>query len=303
MAAEQLKPSLAADSASTHKEATSGDKLSMMARIPGEIRNLIYENYFPAVPPTKAPLTAAREYRLDTGLCFTSRAFASETLGYLQPVRNGWNNTTWQVNLDDQAAGMIDPIDGLERSIQPADITADLTDADAAHIHTLEFSTCVFVLPRTAPEDNLPTLSTPFTFTIHRSSTNRLAISTPLLDDCSMTNSNLLVDSRICRLLRAAHLAACAKLAWDKKSGLGRHVWTVREITILIALLNSAVMALLVEGEEGMMSWMEVQQEAEDFGLWDGRMRAKEPIVEGMQAWCADENGEGLEGSWWAWMY
>lgn len=303
MASEQPKPSTAVESKPTNKHDNFSDISSMMAKLPGEIRNLIYANYFPAVPPTKTPLITAHEYRLSNDLCFASKGLASETLAYLQPVRNGWNNATWQVSLDDQASPMIDPVDGIERNIHPSDITANLTDADAARIHTLEFSTCVFVLPPTAPEDKIPTLSTPFTFTITRSSTHRLSISTPLLEDYWKKTPDLLVDNRVCRLLRAAHLAVCAKLVWDKKSGLGRHVWTVREITILIAMLNSAVMGLLLEGEEGTMGWNEVYHEAEDMGVWEGRMRGKESMVEGMEAWCADENGEGLEGTIWACMW
>lgn len=302
MAAQQPKLSTAADTTPTNKHDTSGDMSSMMAKLPGEIRNIVLENYFPAIPPTKAPLITAHEYRLSTDLCFASKGLASETLAYLQPVRNGWNNATWQVNLDDLAGPTVDPIEGSKRAIQPCDITANLTDADAARIHTLEFSTAVFVLPHTAPEDKIPTLSTSFTFAIHRSSTHRLAISTPLLDDWWKKTPDLLVDNRICGLLRAAHLAVCEKLAWDKKSGLGRHVWTVREIRILITMLKDAVNELLEEGEEGAMKWLEVYSEAEDCGVWEGRIRNKECLVEGMQAWRADEYGTGLEGSLWAWM-
>lgn len=236
--------------------------LAMLHMMPGELRNTVYEAYFPSLPASKTPLARAHEYRPSTGLCLADRGLASETLGYLKPIAAAWKETTWTVDLDHffpaavPDAGEHDTLG----AILPEDVTARLTDADAKCIRTIEFSTSAFVLPAREGANVLAKL---FLFSVRLLSTGRMVIETPLLEEEWQSFSGLQVNVRVVGLLTRLHVSLCTKRWCDQRSGRttsDRRAWTAVEIRKVLCELSCIISGLKAEGvkkEAEVVAWAE----------------------------------------------
>ena len=168
--------------------------LSILYTIPAEIRNVVYDHYFPSLPPASTPLQDAYKYSPSTALCFVDKTIHSETTGYLTELRAAWNTTTWTINLDD----FFPRLDVPDRThpqplLTPKDVVTNLSNADTAQIHTLSFTTSAFALPHSEHQRNL---TTPFTFTLRRLSTHRIILSTPLNEAEWATVNNVVNEEK-----------------------------------------------------------------------------------------------------------
>lgn len=257
--------------------------LSLIQAMAPEIRNLVYEAYFPGLPPAKTPLLRAHEYSPSTGLCFVDKGVCSETLAYLAPIRDAWKSCTWTVDLDHFFPPIVPGAQtALCGAVRPADITARLADADAGRVRTLEFSTSAFALPA---REGVDVLTAPFTFTITRLSTHRVIISSPLIEAQWRTDGDLLVDADICVLLSALHEALADKAAEDRLRaraagrGSGRHAWDAQELRGLLEVVQKVMRAVLVRrtvdpawtAKE--VPWAAVWAWLDANGVWDGERR------------------------------
>lgn len=251
----------------------NGKTSSLLHALHCEVRNIFYEHYFPPLPPSKAPLIRAHEYRPDDGLSFVDNKVCSETVGYLNLVSQAWSDCTWTVDLDH----FFPPASSLSENddagaMYPDNVTADLTDADAAHVRTIEFSISAFVLPEV---QGCRILSKAFVFQVHRLSTNRLIISSPLAEEYWHCAPDLELDSRIPKMLYRMHVALCLKQWYDKRRrGEGRRqAWTAAEIRGLLYLLQTTISELR-DTEIKVTTWTGALEALEDCGVWNGRLPA-----------------------------
>lgn len=252
-----------------------GCTLAMLHDAVGEIRNLVYDNYFPGLPAASTPLASAHEHRPDTGLCFVDKGVWSETQGYLEPFSKAWKDCVWTVDADRfvpaqvQEAGI-----ALVGITSPADVVANLTDADAARIETIEISTSAFALPEAAGEG---ALTVPFVFQVHRLSTNRLLLSVPMADEW-WQRDDVVVHESVSDLLVRLHQYLCAARWWDKYQRAGCQVWTAKEIGQLLEVVGSIIAGCKAEGQAAagvgprVLAWGEVWGELDGQGVWDGRL-------------------------------
>lgn len=264
--------SIAATGRDSKRAATAEKKMkkafrSILHTIPGEVRNAIYDHVFPSLAAAMTPLQDAHKYMPSIALCAVEKAIRSETTGYLSQLRTAWNATTWTINLDDffQRPNIADR--SRLQSLPTLDsVLSGLTDAAAAQIHTLSFTASSFMLP---PSEEQRDLTTPFTFTLHRTSTHRIHLSTPLNEQEGLTVNNTVNDEKnhplhldplIPSLMLAIHTRLLEKLYVDAfVTKRGRHAWTVHELGILISLAVREVEELKFRRELGMALQAPVQ--------------------------------------------
>lgn len=176
-----------------------------------------------------------------------------------------------------------------------------LSDVEAKHICTIEFSTTAFALPEEQGSDNL---TTAFAFRIHQLPRHRLVVSTPLNDAPPGASLPLRVDDNIWWLLLRMHVSLCCQRWYDERGGRGGRVWPAEEVRTLTTLVHLVISDVQAETETGaprvVVPWAEFREKCEAVGVWDAglprgpRMRLRE--VEG----CAFANGWEAEARVWS---